>query len=338
MVGLAVVLAFGVAGCGGGSEDETNGSGSNTDNGGVSNVSSEKATQKSISFSAESYNLDWSADGTTAAVTVRVSDTAGNPLPTGTKIQFSASGGQIEKTCSTGSGTAGATGCSVNFYTQNPRPADGIVSIVAWMVGEESYKDLNGNGKYDAGEPFYESGTLFRDDDMSQGYTASVDELVVGTSIEERKIGVGTSACRQDTAAAPTEIPLSVPNTCDGVWGKTLIRAQAYFAVSDPRRLGVEQAEDVGGSALPNVVSVFSYSPSGNAKVAAPSGTVLTVEGLASGCTANFTPNATVDAVSYLPTQHTIVLTGGSCPTSGSVQVKATSGSYSQYASISVGP
>lgn len=334
---LAMSCAAVLSACGGGGDSGTppwsDGSNSGSGNGGVSGVSSEKATQRSVSFSAEKYNLDWSFDGTKAAVTIRVADTAGNPLPKGTKVQFSVSGGQIVKTCTTGSdGEAGATGCSVDFSTSNPRPSNGIVSVIAWLVGEESYKDLNGNGKYDNGEPFYESGTLFRDDDGDGAYTPGVDELVVGTTLEEGRVGVGTSACRQDAAAKPTEVPLSVPGTCDGVWGKTLVRAQSYFAVSDPRRLGAEQATDDNGDPIAATVLVYTLATDGVSKVAPVSGTAVTVDSPPAGCSATVSPT-TVSETTTGPSEHVITATG-TC--GSSLSVKATSGAYSVFASVGI--
>lgn len=322
----AAVLALNGCGGGGGDPGTTFQSGDN-DGDGLSDVSTTKATQKSVSFAAEDYQLDWSSNGITTSVTILVADTAGNPLPAGSKIQFSTSGGQIEKTCTTGTGDAGASGCSVTFTTANPRPSNGLVSIVAWLVGEEAYKDLNGNGKYDSGEPFYESGTLFRDDNGSGDYTPGVDELVVGTTNAEKRVGVGTSACREDDDAAPTEVPMSVPNTCDGVWGKTLVRAVSYFAISDPRRLGIAQATDEDDDPVPGKVTVFTLAPDGQSRVAAVTGTTLSVVStLPAGCVASFQPDNTVSSTAVLPTEHEIVLTG-TCSSVTSVSVRATTGS-----------
>jgi hypothetical protein len=47
------------------------------------------------------------------------------------------------------------------------------------MQGEEAYKDLNGNGKYDLGEPFIDSGRIFRDDDDDSAPSASMNWLSI---------------------------------------------------------------------------------------------------------------------------------------------------------------
>lgn len=345
LVGAAAMM---LVACGGGGDDAgsckygTSCNANAVDGTGVSKVSTTQATQKSMSFSAEDYQLDWSIDGKESTVTIRVADTAGNPLPAGTVIQFSVSGGQIEKTCTTGNATDGSSGCTVSFTTANPRPANGLVSVVAWLVGEESYKDLNGNGKYDQGEPFYESGTLFRDDDGSGDYTPNVDEIVVSNTLSDSQIGVGTSACRQDSQAEPTEIPLSVPNSCDGVWGKTLVRSQAYFAVSDPRNLDIETAttnnagQSLSGS---NWVRVFTRAPDGTSKVAAVSGTTVSVAPasgtLPANCSLSILPSTSVSSTAVLPTYHRVAISGPSC-VGESVIVTATSGAFSQQVSLTL--
>jgi hypothetical protein len=48
-----------------------------------------------------------------------------------------------------------------NGKERNPR--DGLVTLVAIIDGEESFNDLNGNGKYDKGEPFDDSAEPFVD-------------------------------------------------------------------------------------------------------------------------------------------------------------------------------
>lgn len=52
-------------------------------------------------------------------------------------------------------------GCNVRVH--NPR--DGLVTIVAIADGEEAFFDSNGNGVYDAGEPFVDQGEPFVDQD-----------------------------------------------------------------------------------------------------------------------------------------------------------------------------
>lgn len=281
-------------------------------------VSSGVPSQKYMSISIETYNLDWSFDGATTTVTVRVADSAGNPVPAGTVVQFSTEGGQIQKSCKlTGSTATGSTlsVCSVTFGTQELRPIDRLVGIVAWMEGEEAYSDLNGDGKYTAGEPFYDSGKIFRDDDDDSAYTPNNDEVNVGGTIGTPELGTGTSNCsgNQPTGLL-NRIPLSVTNTCDGAWGRTLVRANVTVAVSDPRTIDAT----VQGK------SIFVYSTeftNGTPLyyVAAPFGTALAPVNVPTGCTVSISPPAVPKTAVY-PTEH-VVTAVGTCGSSVGVKV-----------------
>ncbi|QDP01645.1 hypothetical protein [Thalassotalea sp. PS06] len=101
--------------------------------------------QDSVSISSEKFNLEgWNHDGEETAITVRLADAFNNPVPDGTAVSFTAEGGSIEPSCTTAKGA-----CSVTFTSQNPRPDDGRISVLATAIGEESFVDLNGNGRYD---------------------------------------------------------------------------------------------------------------------------------------------------------------------------------------------
>lgn len=125
--------------------------------------------QDSFSLSADLLNAEgWSRDGTQVVVTARLADAFNNPVPDGTAVSFTTEGGSIEPACTTVNGT-----CSVNWFSQFPRPegkelaAEGRVpeqfntmgqkyggraTVLATAIGEESFPDLNGNGRFDASE------------------------------------------------------------------------------------------------------------------------------------------------------------------------------------------
>lgn len=288
--------------------------------GGISVVSTGVPSQKYMSLAVETYNLDWSFDGKTTTITVRVADSAGNPVPQGTVVQFSTEGGQIQKSCQLSGATAGGSTlsvCSVTFGTQELRPLDRLVGIVAWLEGEEAYADSNGNGKYDAGEPFYDSGKIFRDDDHDGAYTVNLDEINVGGTVGTPQLGTGTTDC---SANQPTTLlndrPLSVVNTCDGGWGKTLVRANVTVAVSDPRTIDAV----VQGNSVIVYSTEFSSTPT--QFVAAPAGTTLSVVNVPTGCTVSISPSV-VPNTAVFPTQHSV--TGvGTC--GGTIGVKVAFG------------
>jgi hypothetical protein len=353
----ALVPAVALVACGGGGGDSLftpsssasapttaasggTGGGGAAAGGGISTVSSGVPSQRSMSLSVEKYALNWSVDGDTTTITARITDTAGNPVPNGTPVQFSTEGGQVQTSCAlTGvmQGTTTISACSVNFATQNLRPLNGLITVLAWLEGQEAFIDLNGNGAYDSGEPFYDTGRLFRDDNTNAAYDAGVDELNVGGTVTTAPglgaatCGVypGTSTATLDATSfgfslpAPSfyflgSAPASVPATCDGQWGRTLVRGSVTLPVSDPRTMSIVAvaARRVRVSADFAAANLRPSTPT-----AAPAGTAVSLVGTPPmNCTIEITPPA-VSVVAVLPTVHDLVATGTGC--AGSVTVRA---------------
>jgi hypothetical protein len=128
--------------------------------------------QDSFSLSASILNPEgWDIDGTEVEVTARLADAFNNPAPDGTAVSFTTEGGSIDSFCITSNGV-----CSVTWRSQYPRPEGHILgdvnnpahlpetmnsmgqklggraTILATAIGEESFPDLNGNGRFDAAE------------------------------------------------------------------------------------------------------------------------------------------------------------------------------------------
>jgi hypothetical protein len=140
--------------------------------------------QDSFSLSAEFLNAEaWDKENTVVKVTARLADAFNNPVPNGTTVSFTTEGGAIQDACQTVNGA-----CSVNWTSQLPRPEGEVIidgtgtmirnpsavlsydasvgrygniygqryggraTITATAIGEESFPDLNGNGRFDASE------------------------------------------------------------------------------------------------------------------------------------------------------------------------------------------
>jgi len=101
--------------------------------------------QDSFSLSATTLNPEFrDFDGNTTVVIARLADHFNNPVPDGTVVNFTTSGGSIVASCVTAGGA-----CSSTLTSQAPRPGNGRVTVLAYAVGEESFIDLNGNGVTD---------------------------------------------------------------------------------------------------------------------------------------------------------------------------------------------
>lgn len=159
--------------------------------------------------------LDQPAD-TIFPCKVKLSDRYGNPIGISTPIQFKTEAGSIPNAASTtpyeiGGDNTEEGAALVNFNTwggpaaprdveplaadgaQKPNarlaepfstdglavrnPRDGLVTLIAYVRGEEFFHDLNGNGIWDEGEPFYDQGEPFVD--ANDNGTWDKDELFV---------------------------------------------------------------------------------------------------------------------------------------------------------------
>jgi len=113
------------------------------------NVNIGIADQNSFSVSVNTFGPNaYNYEGVLVDVTARAADKNNNLVPDGTIVNFVASFGAIPGSCTT---TAGA--CTVQWRSQGERPADGLLTILARTVGEESFLDTNPtNGRFDLGE------------------------------------------------------------------------------------------------------------------------------------------------------------------------------------------
>ena len=125
-------------------------------------VSTGLPIQKSMSLSSDSYNIEgWDVDGTLANVTVRLADQYGNPISDETAVSFITEGAVI------GSSLRGACitkdgGCTVAFRSQDFRPLNGRVTILAYVQGLENFIDTNGDGQYSCATTSNAPGTVYR--------------------------------------------------------------------------------------------------------------------------------------------------------------------------------
>ena len=191
----------------------------------VLTVASGRAAQTRVSLSLQKLAIrGFNFDGELANVTLSLADRQGNPVPDGTAINFVTQGGvMIPPVCTTGT-VAGNSQCQVSIRTQNPRPSNGRVKILAYASGEEDFTDNNFNNVFDAGDTFSDLGNAFRDDDESGTYNSVFDGFTVPRT--------GSSACLKDVAPAPVNVLTGRSGTCDGVWGAADVRAQAVIVFS----------------------------------------------------------------------------------------------------------
>ena len=190
-------------------------------------VASGPPSQRFMSLSLSKFSLEGaSIDGIPSTATVRIADRQGNAVVDGTVVNFTAEGGQIGSSCTT-STVNKISSCSVDFATQNPRPANGRISILAYLEGTKDYVDNNGNNRFDAGvDTVVQLGNAYRDDDENLVYSATNDAFL----LERNPVGAG-----QCPVQAGSTYP-SQANTCVPGALATTVRQEAVilFAASTP--------------------------------------------------------------------------------------------------------
>lgn len=132
-------------------------------------------SQAGFSLSASTHNIEgWIYDGVTTSITARLADHFSNPVPDGTAVTFISEGGSIVGSCTTNTGA-----CSVNLSSQNFRPTNGRVTVLAYAVGEERF--VNNDGNY-----LFSSSTEWSPaiDDLGEAYLDINEDNVYNAGIE----------------------------------------------------------------------------------------------------------------------------------------------------------
>jgi hypothetical protein len=153
-----------------------------------------------MSVSVSTFNVEGQTiDGTSTTITARLADRQGNPVQDGTVVNFTASGGQVASSCATAK-VNGIAQCSVLWQSQDPRPSNGRVAVMAYTVGTKDYTDNNSNNAFDSGtDTLIQLGDVYRDDNENGIYSAATDGFFLSVA------GTGTAvACSSAGEPAPT--------------------------------------------------------------------------------------------------------------------------------------
>lgn len=221
-------------------------------------VSIGRVTQDGLSLSVSKNSLQNVIDGDTATITARMVDRTRNPVPDGTVISFVSEGGKVEPNCSTVQGV-----CSVTLTTQEPRPLDNRVTVLAYVEGDKSFTDLDGDNLYTKGVDRLLSniGSFFRDDNEDNQYNK---DYGIGEFLYNRALLGNKATCAPSTIRQP-----NIADTCDDNLD-TVIRQQLLFAFAE----NTPTFTNVKASG-----SLLSFNMYGNSaqSVPMPTGTTISV-------------------------------------------------------------
>ena len=99
-------------------------------------------------------------DGISVPITIRAADRNNNRISDAV-VNFLTNAGSVQSECILQDGA-----CSIEWRSQNPRTSDGVVLILARTVGEESFRDVDSDGKYTSGEDLFNLAT----DDLGEAF------------------------------------------------------------------------------------------------------------------------------------------------------------------------
>ena len=197
-------------------------------------------------FAPEGLNFD----GKIAGLIIRAADLANNPVPDGTQILFTTEGGSVTPSCLTTNGV-----CEVDWTSQDPRPFDGRTTVVVRTVGVESFRDLNANGVFDAGEPFTDLPEVFFDDNENGIYDAGIeifsDFNANGQYDFANGIYNGVSCATGVACGGPLEIQETVVLVMAGSNAVITVRPEPISLSPDTTSVVRVEISDINGNNMP---------------------------------------------------------------------------------------
>lgn len=265
-------------------------------------VASGPPSQRFMSLSVETFNIEgWDRDGSSTQLTVRVADRQGNAVEDGTVINFTAEGGQVARSCATAR-VNGISQCSVSFVSQNPRPAGGRASVLAFTAGTKDFVDVNGNNVFDGPDTLDNIGDAYRDDNENAVYdSAGTGEFLIPRG--------GLQTCPGTGAPFPSRV-----NTCDGALATT-VRQQAVVLFSSTNPV-FELTSATAGSVQ------FNMRSKTNTLLPLPAGTTFSASATDSNTTDGFACAVDKTFGTPVPNVQPGTNPGADIATSGSVTLK----------------
>ncbi len=281
----------------------------------------------SFSLSVTEHNPEaLNFDGEEITFTIRAADAFNNPVPENTAVSFFAEGGSIDSSCTTDQTGA----CTVVWRSQDPRPADGRATILASAIGNESFTDQNGNGRFEDGEPFDDLGEAFADEDESGDYDVGeffIDFGPGGTPDGARNLADGLyngvlcdSGATQCSADRSIIVSDSIVISMSGSNAATPVLFQSGAGEVPP---GTTISAPLGGTSISLVI--LSQDINGNSM---PGGTVVTsgvTTGLRiDGSGGDFTVFSNSPNAAFGPSSFSVTQTSTTTAVSGTLTVTFT--------------
>lgn len=223
---LGTLIALALTACGGGGGDP-----GDSPFGGSGTAYNGDPSQARIELSAEQTTVTIGKHET-FKLTFTAADAKGYPAGVGRTVFFLAETGDITPSCTLVLSPDGNRAeCSVSYTFNDTKRKGSKVTIMAWTQGHEAYEDTVDNDRYDSTEAFWDSGLPFLDVDDDGRYDPESGD----TAVNVDGPGLGNQPCasgRRDSGfLSDRNLPMPVPNTCDGRWGRAIIHVSRVLPV-----------------------------------------------------------------------------------------------------------
>ena len=162
--------------------------------------------QDSFTISADLLNIEgYEFNDAESTIEVNLGD-HDNRKVNGVTVKFLTSGGTIPDSCVTEDGK-----CSVKLKSISPKPLNGVVTVLAYAIGEETFVDANSNNVADIGE-FEDLGEPFANAPGTQNAVFDQGDFLIDTNGNGKYDGPDSkfvgSLCDE------TKVNGSKPGTC----------------------------------------------------------------------------------------------------------------------------
>ncbi len=249
-------------------------------------------------------------DGVEVPITIRAADRNNNRISDAV-VNYITNGGSVQSECTLQNGA-----CSVTWISQDPRPEDGVVLILARTVGEESFRDLNSDGKYTKSDDNFniandDKGEAFLD--RNRNGTRDADEEYFDYNDNgqyDAKNGIYNGTACADTAANCTTSLLEITQTAK------------LFMTSDVISINYTTPIAVGEVCV-EIAGVFSDSQGNTVQGPPPGGTSVSFS-TTNGSLVAPTSFTTTTSYRETPVEQCIIIEADDTPSTGTLTVEVT--------------
>jgi hypothetical protein len=257
-------------------------------------------------------------DGVAVPITIRAADRNNNRISDAI-VNYVTNGGSVQSECTLQNGA-----CTVTWISQDPRPEDSVVLILARTVGEESFRDQNSDGKYVKADDGFD---LAKDDkseaflDRNQNGVRDSNEEYFDYNDNGRydsRNGIYNGTACANSAASCSASLLEITQTAKLFMASDIISLSVITDVLDDDPLTVAT-----GRVCVEIAGTFTNSQGTTVKGPPPGGTTVEFS-TTNGSVLEPSSLTTTNSYRKTPVNECAVIEGDRTPSTGTLTVEVT--------------